>query len=312
MQNKRIYLDQNIIGYSRNGWIDLAKFEEVDWIYSKEHFREISRSDDPRIYLSVLETLKAKEIEMILEDRSKITDLPKFNEYSCPYEKYNQFINTNKEVDFDENIFAPIIARCYGDDNYDEVLKFPDKLKTNLECLLGSKEFLDEDIAELSKQLAREFEETVVQGLSKRHSLNDIRKGFGLENGKLGQISGANSIKEIWRLLEGKPNITGGMTCEQFFSFEPIHKQGYESWPLYLGIVGCYTMLNSLGYRTDKGVAKQENVSNIASDARHVAYAAYCDALMSGDKKLYEKASAIYGYKKINTVIISATVKNNY
>jgi hypothetical protein len=64
----RIYLDQNILGYVREGSFQAAKVgDKVDWIYSDEHFREISRGSD-RSFLSVLQELNAKRIRLTTPD----------------------------------------------------------------------------------------------------------------------------------------------------------------------------------------------------------------------------------------------------
>ena len=91
------------------------------------------------------------------------------------------------------------------------------------------------------------------------------------------------------------------MTCDQFFGFDPFEKQGYSEWPMFLGIVGCHTILNYLGFRPDKGLAKANDIPGIVSDGSHIAFAAYCSGLLSRDKKFIAKAKAIYRYKKILT-----------
>lgn len=76
---------------------------------------------------------------------------------------------------------------------------------------------------------------------------------------------------------------------DQFFGFDPVDKQGYDVWSPYLGIVGCYTALNFVGYGTDKGIADPKSLPNIMSDAAHIAIASFCDAVMSERQTVLQK-----------------------
>ena len=96
------------------------------------------------------------------------------------------------------------------------------------------------------------------------------------------------------------------MTADQYFGFDPVDKQGYKEWPIFLGIVGCHTMLNVLGFRPDGGLTKPSDIPGILSDGSHIAHAAYCQGLLSRDQKLIAKARAIYRYKNIGTQVFRA------
>ena len=45
---------------------------------------------------------------------------------------------------------------------------------------------------------------------------------------------------------------SSGVSCDQFFGFDPVDKQGYELWPLYLGIIGCNAVMDILGFQAEK------------------------------------------------------------
>ena len=60
------YLNQNILGYIYEGKFQLPSREDVAWLYSVEHFAEISRGGDTS-FLWVLEDLKAQKIEVVLD-----------------------------------------------------------------------------------------------------------------------------------------------------------------------------------------------------------------------------------------------------
>jgi len=68
-------------------------------------------------------------------------------------------------------------------------------------------------------------------------------------------LVGSRPALAIWKLLKDK---SPGLSADQFYGFDPIDKQGYETWPLFLGVAGCHTVLNFIGFRPDEGLAKVE------------------------------------------------------
>ena len=45
MSKPYIYIDQNVLGFHLEKALNLAKINEVQWVYSNEHFAEIRRSE---------------------------------------------------------------------------------------------------------------------------------------------------------------------------------------------------------------------------------------------------------------------------
>jgi hypothetical protein len=52
---------------------------------------------------------------------------------------------------------------------------------------------------------------------------------------------------------------------------------------------------------------REKRVPANMSDAHHVAYAAFCDGLLSEDSRMCEKALAIYKYRKIGTGVVDVS-----
>ena len=73
MSTPLVYIDQNIIGIKLQGHINLSKRDDLKWVYSKEHFAEIKRADDPEKYLDVLNKIGAIMLDLILDENWKIT-----------------------------------------------------------------------------------------------------------------------------------------------------------------------------------------------------------------------------------------------
>lgn len=306
MRNARIYIDQNIVGYVHEGRIHLERVNGVDWIYSNEHFNEIARSGDTS-FLSALERLKAQQIELVLDDNYRITDSARIHQYSPPYELYQRHLKARSSPPKDEHLFTDLLGRLFGADNYHDAATLPARFRSQVEALLAEAGVLEETVLASVKEVSVNLEELIGNDLSQTRSLETMRKSLGIHGGRVGKPKTDNPILEIWELIGKK---YGGITPDQFFGFDPIDKQGYEVWPLYLGIVGCHTALNFAGYGTDKGIADPKNLPNIMSDAAHIAIASFCDAVMSEDKRFCKKASAIYKYKNHHTQVIRMELQN--
>lgn len=67
--------------------------------------------------------------------------------------------------------------------------------------------------------------------------------------------------------------------------------------------VAIYLALDAVGFRTDK----KRTLINKYSDAQHAYYASKCDVLVTNDRKLKEKAQAIYNKFGIKTLIMSGS-----
>lgn len=79
----------------------------MKWVYSKEHFAEIKRADDPEKYLNVLNEIGAKMLDLILDENWKITGEARLIEDLTPFENYQNYIEAIGNVEFDETIFDP-------------------------------------------------------------------------------------------------------------------------------------------------------------------------------------------------------------
>lgn len=294
----RVYLDQNVLGYVRDGLLSLESCADIAWVYSSEHFREISRGSD-RSLLGVLKELRARQLEVLLDGSWQITDEVVLQEYACPYEAFESFSESNSEAPFDETILTDVVARLWGADNWANIEALPGRASCQIEELLAN-EPNAQILASMRESLERSLGE-LVEGLKTRRPLDELREPLGLGKGRAGNVKSTNPIPEIWELIKDR---CGGLSIDQFFGFDPLYKQGYASWPTYLGIVACHNVLNSIGYNTDGHLSRPRSMARIASDGAHIAHAYFCDALISADDRLCAKASAIYSYLGARTRIL--------
>ncbi|MEI8640865.1 hypothetical protein P4S68_06430 [Pseudoalteromonas sp. Hal099] len=145
-----------------------------------------------------------------------------------------------------------------------------------------------------------ELDSMVDDMISNGNDIKKTRAALGDKKGTIGAVSEEHQIAQIWEIIS--PTMEdSGMNCDQFFGFAPIDNQGYELWPVYLGIVGCNAVMDILGFQAEKKCRKISKIHNVRSDAGHIGMGAYCSAILSEDKKLVKRAKAIYEYKNIVT-----------
>lgn len=303
MSTPLVYIDQNIIGLQQQGLIKLSNRDDMIWVYSKEHFAEMRRSDNPEKYLDILSDIGAKCLELILDEDWKITGQAKLNEQGTPYQHYENYIEAMGEVDFDESIFDPFQVWVNGGGDEDLLRDLSENFAKQIFQLTIGLPFDTSEMTEKAESIKPKFDSIIDEMISNGNDIQKTRSAFGDEKGTIGSISGEKQIEKIWELISstmGEANIS----CDQFFGFDPIDKQGYESWPMYLGIVGCNAVLDILGFQAEKKCRKISKIHNVKSDACHIGMGAYCSAILSGDKRLIRRAKAIYEYKKIGTAAI--------
>ncbi|HDX8372797.1 TPA: hypothetical protein RQN12_003834 [Aeromonas dhakensis] len=305
-----IYIDQNIIGLQLQGIFSLAKRDDVTWVYSKEHFAEIQRSDQPDKYLDVLEALDAKLLDIILDGNWKITGEARLDEKGTPHQHYNSYIEANRDVDFDNTIFDPFQVWVNGGGDEGPLKDLSEKIAHQILSLTTELPFDTSEMIDKVTSVKTKFDSMIDEMILTGNDIEKTRSVFGDEKGSIGSISGEKVIEKIWEIIS--PTMQeADISCDQFFGFDPVEKQGYEFWPMYLGIVGCNAVFDILGFQAEKKCRKISKIQNVRSDAGHIAMGAYCSAILSEDKRLIKRARAIYEYKNIGTSPILVTREAN-
>jgi hypothetical protein len=304
--NIHIYIDHNIIDDISKGDLSLKPSGKVIWVYSHENLAEIKRSGSSR-FLGVLEDLKAIKLDLILDSNFRMTGEARFLEYRSPHEEYDSYLESILDTEIDNSSDLEFMARLFGADNKDKVISHPSSFEENIRSLLEPHGLYDEETKLKVERVRDELKEFVAGPVQEIGELEEARKAFGTNKGRAGNLANnENPIDELWAIVKkGVP----GMTADQYFGFDPVDKQGYKEWPIFLGIVGCHTMLNVLGFRPDGGLTKPSDLPGILSDGSHIAHAAYCQGLLSRDQKLLAKARAIYRYKNIGTQVLNMEYK---
>ena len=298
-----IYLDHNIIDDISKNDLSLKPSDSVVWVYSQENLGEIRRSGNEARFLDALEKIKARKLDLILEADYRITGDAQILEYKSPHEEYESYIEAVSNCEIEQTSDLEFLARLFGADNKDEILSHPYSFENNIKALLQPHGLYNDQTKRAVEKVRRELISFVNGPLQEVTDLETSRVSLGTHKGRAGNLaSKENPIEHLWEIVKV---VVNGISSDQYFGFDPIDKQGYEEWPLFLGIVGCHTMLNVLGFRPDDGLTKPEELPGILSDGSHIAHAAYCQGLLSRDRKLLAKAKAIYRYKNIGTQVFS-------
>lgn len=301
MDKPTLYIDQNIIGLCIEGAIDLPKSPDFYWVYSKEHFAEIRRAANVNQYLAVLDGLGAKLLDLEYDSNFRITGRPILIENGSPFSHYELYLQDSEEVAFNDHVLDPFLAWIYGGSDEDSFRGLPEEIFGQLNEL--SKNLPDELVSMLGniEDVKSKFAQVIDRLVQEQYEFSMLRETMGGGKGAVGSVDGDAQILKIWALLEP---VFPGVTCEQFFGFDPIDKQGYESWPIYLGIIGCCAVMDLIGFQAEKKRRRIDKVPNIRSDAHHIAMGAFCSAILSEDKRLIGRASAIYEYKGIGAALL--------
>ncbi|EAA3946127.1 hypothetical protein BSY44_02590 [Salmonella enterica subsp. enterica serovar Paratyphi B] len=302
----KIYLDHNILDEISKNRMTLEAPDDTVWVYSDESFNEIKRAKNMR-FLDVLKNLKARKLELELDNQFRLTGRAFLHDYCEPKDMYQQWLDNISEINIDELMQSQMqfLARLAGADNHNEILHQPHKLKEFLYAHLSPDGSATKDIELQIERAVAGIESVVCGKLQEVESLEASRTAIGTGRGRASNLSiKDNPLLLMWEML--RVNYKG-MTIEQFYGFEPLDKQGYERWPLYLGVVGCHTVLNFLGFHPDKGLNRIEKIPAILSDANHTAMAIYCDAILSKDQRFCAKARAIFAFLDLDIMVIEAT-----
>lgn len=211
----------------------------------------------------------------------------------------NAYLEANNDVEFDDNIFTPLLAWINGGGDETSLNQISAKLTEEISSLTEAIPHSDKNFDEQLSLIKPDFDSAIEKIKAQGNDINSTRDAFGIGKGAVGGITGKNQILQIWDLIKSVNKFD--VTCEQFFGFDsPIE----ESTSIYQGIIGCCAVLDIIGFQAEKKCRKIDKMSNVQSDAGHIAMGAFCLAILSEDKRLIKRAKAIYEYKNIGTETI--------
>lgn len=287
------YLDMNIVGLVAEGSLRLP-VGEVRYVYSSEHFTEISRGDGAFL-LDCLSALGAYEMSVDL-DNWQITDTARLHANANIHDRYREHNELMSPGVAHTATFQSIAAMMWGADNVDRVRASIEDLPHTI--LPNDQLDRNPELVAEASRVAKHLLETLGPATRPRPPLVEQRRALGASRAQTAGLPPEQVIPEIWSRIS--PQVAG-LTMEELFGAKPIDALGYKIWPMFLAAIQCHSMLNTLGYRPDKGMADEDRTANILSDGAHIAHAMYCDLLLTADRRLSAKASVVYAFLRAKT-----------
>ncbi len=314
-----IYADMNVYRYVAYGDISIKDPERFLWVYSHVHLDEINRNVNTDA-LEGMKLLRAVEIADVLNENYRSIGNIVLREYVDPNLRYEEHLEAISGVEDTTDVMIEHLLRSFGADNYKQLSKTPEELYEEIDKLTSSlDEKTREELLQKAKLVSIELKESIETHLSNQKPIDQTRKAMGITSEHRKKVEGSQSpIDDIWNIISPAiPNISKN----QFFGFEPLPGIDYLQHTQYGSISGAHIILNMLGINPDKGLAKREKIKNIISDSQHVGMASYCNALLSADQKLCNKARAIYTYlgnitsalcfKYLKGIVINLSIKES-
>lgn len=112
-----------------------------------------------------------------------------------------------------------------------------------------------------------------------------------------------------WDTKEVIPNISEHLkTLGINKSFEDFVLSGFgdrDDVDTFQRIIAAYTLLDWIGYKSDKLPKASNAMNSVNTDARHTYYAAFCDYFITQDGRMADKAQALYSEYRVSTKVIS-------
>lgn len=289
-----VYLDMNIVGQIAEGMLRLpaGKFR---YVYSSEHYSEIARGNS-LFLLDALSTIGAQELSVDLDNDWRITDQARFIFNEDIHTRYGDHQRIMAPGLAHIETFQAMTALMWGADNLGTVLDALRDLPNTI--LPGDENERHPGLVAEAQRVSDQLLTTLEAEMRQRTSLAKRRKELGSNLAQTNGLLPEQVIPEIWRRVAPKAQ---GLTIDQLFGANPIDRLGYCQWPKFLAVVQCHGILNTLGYRPDKGMADESRTANILSDGAHLAHAAFCDCFLTSDRRLFAKASVVYAFLKIAT-----------
>ncbi|MDY6874479.1 MAG: hypothetical protein SVR81_11090 [Chloroflexota bacterium] len=293
-QRPTVYADMNVFRYVACGDISIADPERFIWVYSHVHLDEVHRNGNTDA-LDGMRALKAVEVCDVLNEYFQSVGDIRLREYVDPHERYERHPEAISGFEGTNDHSIEYLIRSFGADNFAALQQTPEQLRNEVERLTSTvdderKEYL----ASQARAVSEEMEVVVERHLKDRFPIDQTRAAFGVSSEERKRIEDSFSpIDEVWNLISPAiPNVSK----DQFFGFEPIPGVEGVQHTQYGAICGAHVVLNMIGISPDKGLAKREKIKNILSDGQHTGMASYCNALLSADKGIINKARCIYTY----------------
>jgi hypothetical protein len=290
-----VYIDQNILGYAKDGRL-FVDTDDLRLVFSETHFKEFPPGQEQG-FLDTIDALHARMVKIRLDQKFEITDSAEILPETPVRILYDRFKQTYRE-DL-ATAFDPMLSRLYGGEDLNAALKVPDDLRERVTRLLEANPLLA-TLAPKVEQVFGQLKEVLSRELPKAQQIEIQRKQMGTDKGRLSGIPPSDVLPFVNDILLKNTGV------DYLVLFEKLLK----GKPNFLRIAALNSWLNSVGYNPDTRLSSRGKVANSRNDAEHMGNAAFCQLLLTEDRRLAKRATAIYQYLRIKTQVVQITMKS--
>jgi hypothetical protein len=306
---KRIYLDWGVVSnLKKPEYVDIREFlishkGELFFVYSSAHFEDAMRSEgDERLQQDIQMLESLVDNHLLCYNQKEKTASPYL---ATPSEYYRGHKGQNLDL-------IP---------NFPELVSAIDKDVPLVGGLL--KTFLDIPFPIPEAIRSQELWGMILPDLPDSPTLGDvINSGVSFFNKMQGEKGYYKSYRSAvratgfsldpnagnWRSDEVVSNISARMKAMGIDkSFKDFVLMGFgdkEKVDDFLLFITAYSLLDMIGYKSDKLPKASIAMNSVNTDAQHAYFAACCDYLITQDTNLASKAQALYHEFKISTKVI--------
>ena len=290
-----VYIDQNVLGYAKDGRF-VVDTDDLRLVFSETHFKELPTGQEQE-FLDTIDALHARMVKIRLNQKFEITDSAEILPETPVRILYNRFKQSYREKLV--GVFDPMLSRLYGGGDLDAALKVPDDLRESVMQFLEANPILA-TLAPKADDVFSQLQEVLSRELPKVKPIENQRREMGTDKGRLSSIPPDGVIPFVNDLLLKNTGVN------HLLQFDKL----LEGKPIYLRIAALNSWLNSVGYNPDTRLSSRGRVANSKNDAEHMGNAAFCQVLLTEDRRLAKRAIAIYQYLKLRTQVVQISMRN--
>ncbi|QNL51955.1 hypothetical protein H8S90_10455 [Olivibacter sp. SDN3] len=313
----RIYLDWNVVSnlkkpdfFGIKDFIELNKHRFI-FPYSQAHFSDLMKSnkqDNPyfQVDLNTLTSLAGKHL--LCYENGMVT--PKFGTPGMYYKDYDDGLDNASLFDMEANfnLFDEMGREMGVEDIGTHVKKIFDAIPSLIEITDKNKDTMKLFFPGL-KEGATQWDVFKESGFLLGRMLEDriyyknLRKTISGEGFHLDRNSGNWNVEDVIdNINKFLRNI--GLDKDFLGFMDYIFELRNENPDDMTYFSGCYSMLDMMGYKSDKLPKTTDTAMNIYTDAHHAYYAGHCDYFIVGDENLAKKAKVLYKLFDVKTVVL--------
>lgn len=332
-QKPLIYLDQCIVSDIANGrlngLLNLIGSGNMQLIYSYVHISETARCSNQAFQSKAMQALTTMAGAFIQEGKLHFDKTPQL--------RLKEYLDNPKVYSELSGSMEKIAHKFYGGQqgkNFQTLIKAQhepfveliQQWKVNIAELSESDEPEIQQLLPLLKTLPeltqRAFEE---QSLSLSNTLEasipspetfngskEFRAFVGVDPKPLSNISAPDVLKKIWQQVCAAGNIPTQFSSATDFLAKGVWahmKDGDPTWEAKIS--SLYHLLNFIGYCPDEELLKEKGFRSSMGDQTHVAFAAFAQVFITGDRRMARKVYAIYEHLGILTQVCLCKTDEN-